>query len=326
MFDSLPVTDNQIEDIPNQLPETAQGIFEPPQGFALTAISRHKMLVLVTAVVFALIGLGVGVARKPTYTATTTLQVGTVNLNAPGFDGFVQGATALTTVFSRAIFASSVLSELHSKLGIGPEEAAQRLSAEPVPLSPSFNIVATGSTSKGTINLANTASKAVIVYEQHAAGATSPQAAALLKEYNGAAQSLQKAHALVQFYSTEESRANADAVKAGRTPSSMPNKALVAARAAEDEAKTRAEAIGSSYKNVTTTAAGANPASGLVSIVAEATTTTSNRKSKVELYGLIGLFAGIIIGCALAMLRERRRMNRPIIDEMEAGIHGSQTA
>jgi len=326
MYDSLPVTDNQINEVPDQLPAATRGIFEPPRGFALTAISRHRWLVLVTAIVFALAGLGVGVARKPTYTATTTLQVGTVNLNAPGFDGFVQGATALTTVFSRAIFASSVLAELHSKLGVSPDEAAQRLSAEPIPLSPSFTIVATGPTSKGAIDLANTASKGVIAYEQHAAGATSPQAAALLKEYNSAAQALQKAHAVVQYHATEESRANADAIKAGRTPNSMPSKALVQARAVEEEAKTRAEAIGSSYKSVTTTAAGANPASGLVSIVAEATTTTSNHKSKIELYGLIGLFAGIVIGCVLAMLRERRRMDRPIADEMEAGIHGSQAA
>jgi capsular polysaccharide biosynthesis protein len=326
MLDSLQVTDNQIQGSPGRSSEPSQGIFEPPSGFILTAISRNKLLVFVVAVVLMLVGLGIGVARKPTYTATTTLQVGTVNLNAPGFDGFVQGATALTTVFSRAIFASSVLAELHSKLGVGPSEAAQQLSAEPIPLSPSFNIVATGSTAKGAVVLANTASKGVVIYEQRAAGATSPQAAALFKEYNSAAQALQKAHALVQSYSTEESRAHANAVAAGHTPSSMPTKALVQARAAEDEAKTRAEAIGSSYKNITTTAAGANPASGLVSIVAEATTATNNHKSKIELYGLIGLFVGIIVGCALAALRERRRMGRLITAEMEAGIHGSHPA
>jgi capsular polysaccharide biosynthesis protein len=266
------------------------------------------------------------VVRKPTYSATTTLQVGTVNLNAPGFDGFIQGASALTTVFSRAIFASSVLDELHTKLGISPSEASERLSAEPIPLSPSFDIIATGTTSKGAMNLANTTSRGVIAYEQKAAGATSPQAAALLKEYNGAAQALQKAHALVQYYSAEESLERADAAKANHTLSNMPNKASIQARAAEDEARTRAEAIGASYKNVTTTAAGANPASGLVSIVAEATTTTNNRKSKVELYGLLGLFAGVIIGCAVAVLRERRRTERMISAGTEAGIHGSQSA
>lgn len=321
MFDSFPVT----TDSPIQDPPESVGIFEPPRGFVLTAISRHKRIILIAAILLALVGLGIGVARKPTYTATTTLQVGTVNLNAPGFDGFVQGATSLTTVFSRAIFASSVLAELQSKLGVTPSKAAQHLSAEPIPLSPSFDIVATGATAQGAIDLANTTSKAVIAYEQKAASATTPQGEALLKEYNSAAQTLQQAHAVVQSYSTEESRKHAKDLKAGITPNSMPSKALVQARAAEDDAKTRAEALSASYRSVTTTAAGANPASGLVSIVAEASTATNDRKSKFQLFGLVGLFAGIIIGCIVAMLRERRRIGRLTAD-MEAGIHGSISA
>jgi capsular polysaccharide biosynthesis protein len=323
MFDSVQVpTDSPMQDPP----ELGASIFEPPRGLVLTSISRHKAAVFVIAVVFAVLGVAAGVVRKPTYSATTTLQVGTVNLNAPGFDGFVQGAAALTTVFSRAIFASSVLAELHTKLGVSPGEASERLSAEPIPLSPSFNIVATGTTAKGAMLLANTTSRGVIAYEQKATAATSPQAAALLKEYNNAAQALQKAHALVQYYSAKESLEHTNASKANHALSNLSSKASIQARAAEDEARTRAEAIAASYKNVTATAAGANPASGLVSIVAEATTTTNNRKSKVELYGLLGLFAGVIIGCAFALLRERRRTERMIRAEMEAGTHRSQSA
>jgi capsular polysaccharide biosynthesis protein len=326
MFDSHSVTDAQMQGVPDQGPERTVGIFEPPRGFVLTAIGRHKRLVLVVAAALTLAGLAAGVTRKPTYTATTTLQVGTVNLNSPGFDGFVQGATQLTAVFSRAIFASSVLSELHSKLGLSPGEVSQRVSAEPIPLSPSFDIVATGLSAKGAIDLANTTSKAVVAFEQKAASATSPQAVGLLKEYSSASEAVQRAHALVEFYAAEEARDHANAAKAGATPNSMPLKGLVKARATEADAKTRAEAIGASYRSVTTTAAGASPASGLVSMVAEASTTTSNHKSKVELYGLIGLFGGVILGCIAAVVRERRVRRRMIAGEMDAGIHGSAPA
>jgi capsular polysaccharide biosynthesis protein len=326
MFDSHAVTDAHMQDVADRSPDTPVGLFEPPRGFVLTAISRHKWLVLAVAAIFTVIGLATGVKRKPTYTATTTLQVGTVNLNSPGFDGFVQGATQLATVFSRAIFASSVLSELHSKLGLSSNEVSQRVSAEPIPLSPSFDIVATGSNTKGAIDLANTTSKAVIAYEQKAASATSPQAAGLLKEYGSASEAVQRAHALVEFYAAEEARDHANAAKSGSTPSAMPLKALVKARAAEADAKTRAEAIGASYRSVTTTAAGASPASGLVSMVAEASTTTNNHKSKIELYGLIGLFGGIILGCVAAVVRERRVRKRMIAGEMDAGIHESAPA
>lgn len=323
MFDSVQVP---ADSPPQNTSELGMSIFEPPRSPVLAAISRNKRTVLIVTLVFAILGVAAGVVRKPTYSATTTLQVGTVNINAPGFDGFVQGAASLTTVFSRAIFASSVLEELRTKLKISPSEAAERLSAEPIPLSPSFDIVATGRTAKGAITLANTVSRGVIAYEQKAASATSPQAAALLREYDGAAQALQKAHALVQYYSEKESLERSSAAKANHALSNMPSKASIQARAAEDEARTRAEAIGASYKSVTATAGGASPASGLVSIVTEATTTTNNRKSKVELYGLLGLFAGVIIGCALAVLRERRRTERMISAEMEAGVHGSQSA
>jgi capsular polysaccharide biosynthesis protein len=323
MFDSVQVP----ADSPTQnISELGMSIFEPPRGPVLAAISRNKRTVLIVAVVFAILGVAAGVVRKPTYSATTTLQVGTVNLNAPSFSGSVQGDASVATVFSRAIFASSVLDELHSKLGVSPGEAAERLSAEPIPLSPSFNIVATGATAKDAMTLANTVSRAVIAYERKAASATSPQASALLSEYDAAAQALQKAHALVQYYSTQESLQRAGAAKGGHSQSSLPSKASIQARVTEDEARTRAEAIGASYRSVTTNAAGANPSSGLISIVAEATTTTNNRKSKVELDGLVGLFAGVIIGCALAVLRERRRTERMISAEMEAGVHGSQSA
>lgn len=325
VFDSRSATENPIQ-APPQTSVGSVGIFEPPRGLVLTSISRHKRLVAIVTIIGAVLGLLAGIARKPTYTATSTLQVGTVNLNAPGFNGFVQGATSLSTVFSRAIFASSVLKELHSKLGIGSGEAARRLSAEPIPLSPSFDIIATGLTSKSAIALANTASTAVVSYEQKAASATSPQAEVLLKSYHKAAQELQQARALVESYSTEASRNKANALKVGNTQSYMPSKALIQAQTTEDEAKTRAEAIGAAYKSVTASTAGASPASGLISIIAEASTTTNNRKSKLQLYGLIGLFAGIIIGCLVAVLRERRLTSRAIAAEMKAEIHGSTPA
>ena len=44
----------------------------------------------------------------------------------------------------------------------------------------------------------------------------------------------------------------------------------------------------------------------LVSLLSGAVTAESNHKSKIELLGFIGLLAGLVIGCALAVLREQR--------------------
>jgi len=316
------MTDDRITAAPGQPPEMARRIFEPPSGLVLTAISRNKLIILVVAVVLAVIGLGVGVRRTPTYTAATTLQVGTENLNSPGFDGFVQAAGELATVFSRAISAAPVLTELQSKLGVTPSEAAQRLSAEPIPLSPSFRIVATGFTAKGAIDLANTASLAVIAYEQKAANTASPQAAALLKEYSSAAQAEQQDLATVENLSAGSYVKSA---KGGTVIIHTPSKALVKARAIEAAARARAAAIESSYRSVTVAAAGSSTASGLISLVAAAATTTDDRSSKIKLFVLVGFFMGLVIGCAVAVLREGLRMNRRFAPEMEAGAPQSDT-
>lgn len=318
------MTDIMTTDASDQPLEMTQSIFEPPRGILLTAISHNKLMVVVFAIVFAIIGLGVGIARKPTYTAVTTLQVGTVNLNSPSFDGFVDGASEFATVFSRSIFAAPVLAELRSKLGVTPSEAAQRLSAEPIPLTPSFRIFATAATPNGAVALANTTSDAVIAYEQRAASATSPQASILLKEYVVAAQTLQRAAALVGRLSAEQARSRVATLRTGITPSRAPSNGLVQARAAEDAARVQAQAIDSAYRSVTIAAAGANPASGLVSLVAAATTATNNRSSRTKLLGLIGLLAGIVIGCAAALIREQRhRSSRRVVAETGTVAQGS---
>src|SRR5665213_3234300 len=78
-----------------QSDQSVRGIFEPPNGFVLAAIARHKLIVGLCAVALALIGAGYGLSRPKTYTATATLQVGQVNPNSPGFGSYVQSASAL---------------------------------------------------------------------------------------------------------------------------------------------------------------------------------------------------------------------------------------
>jgi len=321
------MTDDSIVPVqPNgdELGQPMRGIFEPPSGLLLTAIARNKLIVIACAIVLAVVGVALGIARRPTYTASTTLQIGTVNLNSPGFYGVVSAASSLATVFSRTITAEPVLDELKSKLGVTPSEAARRLSAEPIPLSPSFRIVATGTTPESAISLANTASNAVVTYEEQAAKATSPQAVALLKEYEKVAEQLEHADATVEHLMAEQVLYRARALKEGKTPSSGPSPALLKARIVQTDARTRAEALEASYKSVTVSNAGANPTSGLLSLVATAATTTNDRTSKIKLYGLAGLLIGLIIGCGLALVRERRRVSKQGIAVGESGIRASE--
>jgi capsular polysaccharide biosynthesis protein len=289
----------------NELDRPARGIFEAPSGLVWSAIARNKLIVFVCAIALASAGVLYGAARHPTYEASTTLQVGTVNLNSPGFYGFVQAASSLATVFSRTITAGPVLEDLQAKLGVTPSQAARRLAAEPIPISPSFRIVATGDSASSAIALANTTAAAVISYERHAAEGTSPQTAALLKEYSKAAEQLEQATAAV-----EGLRAQLAREKTNRGAAARFGAALLRARVAQSDARTRANALEASYRNVTVANAGANPAGGLVSLVAAASTATNDHSSKIKLYGLVGLLAGLTLGCILAIVRERVRSAR----------------
>ena len=267
----------------------SSGVFAPANGFAWRAITWNKGLVAAIAVLGAVVGLAIGIARPATYTASATLQVGQVNPNSPGFLGYVQSASSLATAFSRAIGATPVLTEVEEKLGVPASSAVSRLSSEPIPLAPAFRVIATGDSEAAARGLANVAAGAVVTYESKANSAN-PQAKALLSGYRNATASLRQAEAQVDNLSGSGNQ-----------------EALIAAEAQRNAAKVKLQGIESAYVAAVTSQA---PREGLVTVLAGATSAESDRKSKVELYGFLGLLAGILLGCLVAVGREHRRIDR----------------
>jgi Chain length determinant protein len=120
---------------------------EPAPSLIVAALGRCKWLVLGLTLVFTAGALALGYERKPVWTAASSVQVGQVNPNSPGFYGFVQSATDLATTYSRAVTANGVLSIIHQKTGLSPRQAAARLTATPIPDGAAFNVIATGRSS-----------------------------------------------------------------------------------------------------------------------------------------------------------------------------------
>jgi hypothetical protein len=268
-----------------------QGVFEPPDGFALRAIARNKWIVAVCAVLLALAGAAYGLSRHRTFTSAATLQVGQVNPNSPGFFGYVQSAASLATAFSRGIDAEPVLHTVQQKLKLAPTAAIGRLSAQTIPTSPAFRVIATGPNELAAVQLANVAAGALISYEGQS-NSTNPQAETLLHEYREASVALRQAVATV----------GADS----RRRRGYSN-TLAAAEAERNAASVRLRAIGVAYTNAI---ASRGPSSGLLTLVAGAAGASNDHSSKTEKYGLIGLLGGIVIGCLAAIALERRRSAR----------------
>lgn len=299
MLDSNGTSDSTTAtlDAPGQMIE---GIFEPPRGFVLSSIARHKVVVLLAAVLLAVAGAALGKTRASTYTASATLQVGQVNPNSPGFYSYVQSSASLATAFSRAIAAEPVLATIQDKLKLAPSQAIARLSAEPIPQAPAFRVIATGPTQYAAVQLTNVAANAVIAYEGQSNSAN-PEAESLLDEYRKASIRLQHAVASVARLSQGSHR------------KSTPKPVLVHAEADKDADAARFRAIGAAYDAAIASQA---PRSGLVSLLAGASTATGNRRSQIELFGFIGLLVGIVVGCIAAIAVESRRSGRGLRIEM----------
>lgn len=296
---TMPISPPQAIDSPSAVDPTpavdgtvppSQGVFEPPSGFVTSAIARNKLIVCGFALALALLGVGLGLLRQPTYEASASLQVGQVNPNSPGFAGYTQSASSLATAFSRSVAAAPVLAAVEDKLKLTRAAATSRLSAEPIPLSPVFRVIATGPTESAAIRLANVASSAVVVYEGKSNSAN-PEAESLLRDYRDASVAVRRAEVKL----------------AALGQGSVPPEALLGAEAEKSAAQVKREAIGKAYVSAVASQA---PRSGLVSLLAGATSATGDRSSKIQLYGFVGLLVGLVVGCAVAVLRERRRSGR----------------
>src|SRR5947208_12880899 len=203
----------------------------------IRAVRRQKLLVLLISILAAGTGAGIGAVRQPTYTATATLQVGKVNPNSPGFYGFVQSATDLAAVFSRAITAGPVLARVHARLGLSPAEAAARVSAAPIPASPAFRVIGTGSSALAARRLANATSVALIAYEGHS-NTYNPDTKRLLGKYRSVSMQLARASAQVKEATQEYAR----------YPFARQREELEHAQAARSAASLEAQALASSYQ------------------------------------------------------------------------------
>jgi hypothetical protein len=226
-----------------------------------------------------------------------------VNPNSPGFYGYVQSAAALAGAFSRAIDAAPVLEVVQHKLHLSPAVATARLSSEPIPVSPAFRVIATGPSPGAAIALANVTAGGITEYESHSNG-TGPEAEALLHEYAQASYALQGA-----------SQSLSGAQRNRRT---SPQE-LARAAANRTAAEVKLKAIGNSYVSAVASQA---PSAGLVSLLAGAAGASSDRRAKIEMLGLIGLLAGLLLGSMVAVARQwpRRRIGNPSGPEAELPV------
>jgi capsular polysaccharide biosynthesis protein len=268
-----------------------------PHLSVLQSVRRRPFLVALAVGLLLLAGAVYGMGRSPKYTAEARLAVGGIDLSQPGaLSAFASATQALASAYSRAVAAEDVTDEVARKTGLSPLEVRSRLVATPIPDSPLFRIEAEGTNAREAVDMANVTSNALSDYVKRTSTSRNPASGRLLREYRD-----------VQVDVTRASQRYAQAQRdAGNSPSTDELRALARAKGALQAAKLRAQAVSSSYVSSTS----GQSATQSVQILAPATSASSDRFSKLQIYLFVALVAGLILGAALATLAEDRRLRR----------------
>jgi capsular polysaccharide biosynthesis protein len=289
MAHDLETPERSLEDVDFDYDERGR-----PSGPSLgDAVRRYWLLVAISALLFCAIGVAAGYARHPKYTATTQLSVSNLNVAAPGaLAAYTTASQALASSYSRSVTATAVLAPVARRFHTSVGVLSGMVTAAPIPQSPLFRIRVTSPARADARRLSNAIADSLITYVGKNTTAHD-QVRNIYKRYAQASLTYNRAVS-----------AENDATKHNdQSPSSVNEDRVNRARAAADTARLRLDALRTLYDN----ARQGEVSTAQVSVLSAAGGALSDRKNKTETLGFAGLIAGLVVGCALAVLRSRRR-------------------
>jgi uncharacterized protein involved in exopolysaccharide biosynthesis len=291
--------------------EAARPMPRPSPPTIGEAAMRNWALILVFAILLGGLGVAAGLRRDPVYTSTATLSVGQNDLTVQSIPGFAVGGEAVAASLSRSVRAREVLVPAARKLGVTPPEVASHVSATPIPQSTLFTVSATGRTASEAAAYANAASAALVAYGRDDGSQRSER---LLESYKEVSADLSRAKRRLA-----RARRSADAAEAaqaapaiGVTPTATPepdasSSATIARLQAQiDVLELQQETAAVRYRDDQSQ----RQFGALVERVAPAVGATSDRDEKLQLFGGLGVLAGLCVGLALAVMRTAWRRRR----------------
>ncbi len=267
---------------------------------ASTALRRHPLIVIVTLLLFVGAAAAAGFIRKPVWTAAAKLSVGGINLSAAGaLSGYSQATQALASAYARAIDATAVVVPAARITHLPATTVQDRLSATPVALSPVFIVNGTGPTAQDAITLTNAGSNALITYITGLNRSTT-DASRLFGQLGTASHQFENARRVSRKLQT--------AALSAKKVSPADSNALVDAATNLDLAGAKLAAVRQTYVQSLT----GQSSTSTAELLSAAGAATSDRLSKLEILLFVGVIAGLVVGSALAILRERRKNARAL--------------
>jgi hypothetical protein len=294
------------------------GLFEttPRRPTVGDAMRRYWVLIVLFVLALGALGAYAGHKRKPVYTASSSLSVGLLDLTTQSVPGFAVGGEVVAGGFSRAVQTDAIVVPVARKLQMPPNEVRARISSTPVPNSPIFSVSATGTSSADAVRLANAVSAAMVTYGRSRSN-TSTAFSRMLAQYRAAVRERDRARnrvstlrARVTGSSTTGASTTGTSTTAGTASSAAPssgrNGRLGQAKADLQAQQLRVDSLADAYR----ARAAAPGATAAVQPLVNAQGASSDRGSRMQLYGALGALTGLCVGAAFAVLimgvRDRR--------------------
>jgi capsular polysaccharide biosynthesis protein len=256
----------------------------------LEAMRWHWRLVLIPVVLLVAAGLALGLFRAPVYTATANLSVDFGAQNPSSLSGSVTAAQALAESYARSVDATPVVLQVSRKTGIPRDRVASQMSASPIPDSTVVKVSGTAGSAETATTLANVAATALTRYIATLNG-TRQGSAPVLAQFRQAESVYQD-----RLGHQEELAARVEANPSDETAARELQQARVKTQVALLKKNSVGELYGASQQAYVAPLRFLNVASSA----------SSDRLSRLQLLGFIGLVAGLAVGAALATVKANR--------------------
>lgn len=247
---------------------------------------RHWLIVLATVVTMVAAGIALGLVRKPVYTAEGQLSVQIASPYPSAVPGAITASSGLASIYSRAIYAPPLINNLAKRTSLSPRQVVDRISATQVPDTGVLKVTATGESEGSTVLLGNLATDQLRRYVNNELIGSSPQSQGVLHQYQRAARRYQDR---VQHLQDLENTLG--------SPSSSTSDALRSAQIQVQTAAIQRDGLAQAYQS------GQQLYTAPLEVIGRATSASSDRFSRLQLFGLIGLVAGLAVGAVLATVQ-----------------------
>lgn len=251
------------------------------------AMRRHWLIVLATVGTLVLAGIALGLVRKPVYTAEGQLSVQIASPYPSAVPGAITASSGLAAIYSRAIYAPPLINRLAKRTSLSPRQVVDRISATQVPDTGVLKVTATGESERSTVVLANLATDQLHRYVSNNLNGSAPQSQGVLRQYKRAARRYQDR--VLQQQQLESLVAS--------SPSSSTSEALRRAQILTQAAAIQRDGLAQAYQS------GQQLYTAPLDVIGRATSASSDRVSRLQLFGMVGLFAGLAVGAVLATVQ-----------------------